>query len=514
LAIQKVRQTYFGISNDSCYLVHSKVSKLEASALRALSTIRFLKNAHSPINGLDPESLSLVFEALVSIGVRCNQSYMWMVVNRVCRYWRNTALSFPSLWSVVDSVSTITSQMCLERSKSSLISVYLQRNCPDNLISAVLSHTSHVYELEMTLKTYGDSKLLSHLIREASPVLRYLSISLYDNLDVARIDVDVPILQSLTLHGISFEQLSMGRVVNLTHLSWSAWGTSSPSMTQLLGLLESNMNLRRVYLNTAKAPSDDGNSNRLVHLDRLESLRIVGNATKVILDHLSLPSSVDIIIGSIRILDGSKGVVEQALPNPLTHLPSVTREFETISVKVDSKYTVSAHRPGDDGTLAISGTSPSYYQLPRSYYSLYPLSIAHVRELWLECVHFRPIDDGLTDGYLQSMFYSLPALNTLSLEGCDLGSIFQMLQPREGHVPCPSLISLTIYDINGNIDCFVLSDLAVMRELQGAPFKKISLLCGAARCELKGLERLRRCVDVVEADSGVEPTFPFRIPTM
>jgi hypothetical protein len=171
-----------------------------------------------------------------------------------------------------------------------------------------------------------------------------------------------------------------------------------------------------------------------------------------------------------------------------------------------NRCAISAHRPGNTGSLTISCFM--IYPYSNSIYSFYPLSVAHVRELWLEQVHFETIDDGVTDEYLQSIFFSLPALDTLVLINCELGAIFQMLQPRGGHIPCPSLTSLTIYVTSG-IDYLCVSGLAAMRELRGAPFKNISLLCDMkGTLRLEGVECLPKCVDIVE-DCHHPPKFSF-----
>jgi hypothetical protein len=488
---------------------------LEQSAIRALSRIRSLKNTRSPINRLHPDALFLVFEALSIV-----EKKKWMRVGRVCRYWRNNILSFPSLWSVADSLFIRTAYLCLERSKSAPLSVYIGQHCPQELVEALSSHTNHIRELHITL---SDSNFfgmaadewipVSHLLGGTAPMLRDFSIEFERGSDHEKVwphypplqlKLDAPGLQSFNLGGISLGQLT-SPIVNLAKLILHNCPDDS-SMTQFLDLLESNVNLRRIILVCAGPQSDDGDPRRIVHLNRLKSLTISYIETKVILSHLSLPATADINIPDGCKPPGPRGIIERMLPASLTYLPS-TQGLEMTSISISSAlcFAIRAHRPGNTGSLVLGGLLFRHYY-PNCFYSLYPLPVVHVRELWLKGLNLEPIDDGVTDEYLQSMFFSLPSLDTLFLINCNFGSIFQMLQPRDGHMPCPSLTTLTIY-ATYSIDCLGILHLTAMRESRGAPFERISLLC-STNGTLEGVECLPKYVDVVEGNYR-PPEFPY-----
>jgi hypothetical protein len=135
-----------------------------------------------------------------------------MVVNLVCRSWRNTALSCPSLWSVIDSSSISKAQLCLKRSKSAPLSVNLRYGCPNSLIEAVLSQMSRVRELDITFATSMDLSLLPHLTECPAPMLRKLSVY-YDEQNnedddfvlqpPPLLELDAPVLQMFSLTGFS-----------------------------------------------------------------------------------------------------------------------------------------------------------------------------------------------------------------------------------------------------------------------------------------------------------------------
>jgi hypothetical protein len=475
---------------------------LESSAIRALSGIRSLQNAHSPINRLYPDALLRVFEA-----IPIDEDENWMVVNSVCRYWRNTALYFPSLWSfVVSSWPTSTITLCLERSKSTPLYIDLKQDYTDAFLEALSPHMSRISEFDIVIyndeTTEYDWPPLSKLLGGTAPMLRNLSIEFEDNRDTIEfadcspllLKLDAPVLQSFTLRGISLRQLT-GPIVNLTELILENDDGAVSPMTDFLDLLESNTNLRLISLVSAGPRRSDGDPYRVVHLNSLEVLTMYKASTQVVLNHLSLPATTDIDITEDYDTSGLLGNVGQVLPTSLTHLPS-TKGLKLISIKIfdPTNFAMIAHRSGNAGSITIGGRLPSHYS--NSFYSFYPLSVMLVRELRLHGLDLDPIDNGVTDEYLQSMFFSLPSLDTLVLKHCKLGAIFQMLQPRDGHVPCPSLTSLTIY-VTSSIDCLGISHLAATRESAGASFKKISLLCSLVRT-LEGVEFLPKCVDVVE----------------
>jgi hypothetical protein len=124
-----------------------------------------------------------------------------------------------------------------------------------------------------------------------------------------------------------------------------------------------------------------------------------GTPTKEVLKYLSLPATAHInIIIDDYIISISEVLVEQVLLASLMHLPS-TQELETILIKVTQTYPVnsiiSAHRPGNTGSLAISSVWTSISS--RSFYSSYPLSVVYVRELWLDEFDLDCIDNAARD---------------------------------------------------------------------------------------------------------------------
>ncbi|KAI0691996.1 hypothetical protein BC835DRAFT_93151 [Cytidiella melzeri] len=82
------------------------LEKFAQRAERLLWTIRCVQNRSAPVNRLPPELLGVIFEHLMDLQVPAHPSnelmeYQWPVVQSVCRYWRDTAVHTPLLWSYV-----------------------------------------------------------------------------------------------------------------------------------------------------------------------------------------------------------------------------------------------------------------------------------------------------------------------------------------------------------------------------------------------------------------------------
>src|SRR5579859_5592124 len=78
---------------------------------------------NSPISTLPSEILAQIFLELVLEDWRAC-TIVWVRVTLVCRFWRDLALNFPTLWSYVFCISCDWVFLTLERSKS----------CPLNIV--------------------------------------------------------------------------------------------------------------------------------------------------------------------------------------------------------------------------------------------------------------------------------------------------------------------------------------------------------------------------------------------
>lgn len=72
----------------------------------AIADLRFKRNSLLSINRIPPELLSNIFHffrACTTVVARTLEARrVWVMVTRICRHWRDVALSTPRLWSYLD----------------------------------------------------------------------------------------------------------------------------------------------------------------------------------------------------------------------------------------------------------------------------------------------------------------------------------------------------------------------------------------------------------------------------
>ena len=144
--------------------------------LRATKTIR---NACIPVNKLPPEILSKILE--------CRTSERDLVIStHVCRYWRSTLVSTPSLWTCFrfksshDVDRTLT---YLERSRSAPVDVEVDMDLPRD--SEVFGYLAPHIATTRSLIIRGDHaevRAASLLFCTPSQTLQYLKVRAYSGL--------------------------------------------------------------------------------------------------------------------------------------------------------------------------------------------------------------------------------------------------------------------------------------------------------------------------------------------
>ena len=95
-----------------------QVLAIEQDITQALFSIRSVRNTFAPINKLHPELLAYITTSVnYPFGGTDDCVDLPFFCAKVCRYWRNSLLAFPGVWSSVDTANSRHMKLHLARSK-------------------------------------------------------------------------------------------------------------------------------------------------------------------------------------------------------------------------------------------------------------------------------------------------------------------------------------------------------------------------------------------------------------
>lgn len=273
----------------------------------------------SPVNSLPPEMLTTVFACLAEAGAppvtETSTSVApraspreWIPVTHVCRYWRDSALGFPFIWSPIIFEPQDTANesslpyKCLQRSLGAPLDVQVKCNGAmdiqvwDKLAarSARLRklHVQGLLELDQLCHLRHEAPLLQSLHIGVSPELldkRWGGEDLPDELPELFAGC-TPALRDLDVS--VFTTFSTNRFANLSvlRLSHQLYRTAS-DLRHLLSLLEASPNLEELSLTSCDLDSaDEGlapTDERLLPMYRLHRLAFVSCHASIISSVLS-----------------------------------------------------------------------------------------------------------------------------------------------------------------------------------------------------------------------------------
>ncbi|KAH7912428.1 hypothetical protein BJ138DRAFT_795388 [Hygrophoropsis aurantiaca] len=188
-------------------------------------------------------------------------SLMWIQVTHVCRHWRQVALSFPDLWTLLVLESPSWTEQMLIRSKMAplVIEVDLRHLTLQLMETAnkAFKHISRVRELRLTTSQRAAGKAMALLIGPA-PLLESLALSetLFTTVTSHSATADLFSGQTPNLRKVTLESCEImwpsSLLANLIHLDISHLKLSfRPSLSQLLTSLDRMPALRRCTLKDA-----------------------------------------------------------------------------------------------------------------------------------------------------------------------------------------------------------------------------------------------------------------------
>lgn len=292
-----------------------------------------MRNTLAPVNRIPPEVLSLIPHHLDG----GDRDQCLVPLTHVCRDWRNTFISHPSLWTRLDFTNVEKTRTYIKRSHSFPLNICLQKadraTYLDDAFSLVIPHICRLESLAINAQVL--SSVLKHF-RCRVPLLERLDIEIggiENALDSAHFNGDLSSLRELHLCGITaplpWKTLKNLRVVDLTYCP------PMDSVAQLLDFFESAPLLNAVKLQVPLPSSSDAPPRRTVALPHLTALNINTSAPhSVLLNHLHIPIGASLTLsfgfgeGFSR---GSSPLIDRLLNLLLDYLPSKASNLRNLS---------------------------------------------------------------------------------------------------------------------------------------------------------------------------------------
>jgi hypothetical protein len=226
--------------------------------------------------------------------------------SHVCRYWRNAALDYPSLWSIVDLRHDGAEEFVSRSSSSPLrLSIYQAWSYQRAVSKPWLgTHAGRIEEFLLFSPHETMGNILSNL-GMSCPRLATVSLTLADTnewtADVPSFILATPCTRKLSLDHVAVKLDTCAGLTHL-HLSWACFD-SDPfpiSATQFLAFLQRCPLLEVLFLYSLGIhPPDMDDSDVIVKLPCLEQLTISHcRLDRYLLRHLYIPRRAPVICGS------------------------------------------------------------------------------------------------------------------------------------------------------------------------------------------------------------------------
>jgi len=418
-----------------------------------------------------------------------------------------------SLWTDFHCVDAAKTRAYLERSKSSPINLWLDRDgglFPHDPFLQIAPHAigrlKHLFVSTTPDHLQGITNYLSH----PAPLLETLDIFgssddefLNPVLTTKLFDGDLSSLRGLSLYSLR-TKLPWRNMVNLT--SFALGYVMHPRITirQLLDFFESAPFLVDVDL-TFSTPESGAQSGRLVPLTHLRKLNFYGfQPPSLLLEHLLIPTGVkmtiDLDLGGPRFGD----YFPRSLDN-LRNLSNFTKlrlHFRDSIVSMQfagpsGRVLITSMFAGDDATSSVA-----------QFLAMLDTS----KTKWLEIIGSEPPSEDLHQALL-----SMKTLRTLTLSLCeDLRSFILALAPVPGSInpiPCQKLEGL-VFRTGERFDIETMVEVAAARASGGSPLKSVDiinwgeLVPGERATELlKHVSRVETSFEISNVDYGVGAKF-------
>ena len=387
-----------------------------------------LRNALQSVNRLPPEILSRIARGVPD---NCAQDARPIIpLTHVCRYWRESIVSAPENWTLISSRSKALTALSLERSKEAPLRMYLDmeqvRKTPGfvRLIDPCV-HNAEALEF-VNLVTIDDIKRTLSDFPRTTPNLQLLDLSLrrvspdWDS-TVDPFGLFSPSLRHLLLYDIPLYP-SFLNLKTLTEFTLHNYKFALPLDTLLI-VLEENRSLERVVLRICFMNPSLLNSQRRAPIRN--QLRHLSVTYYNVEDARALISHIPLHRGAILEIDSrDKGAGLKVLLSGIstTHLGNLAAPTYMESDERGIRLR------GPNGEFIFHGLSVSGMSFIRPF----PLSLASVREMHLEC----PGQQASTTDPRVFHPSPFPALEALAIKhDTDISATFSALLPTPASSP-------------------------------------------------------------------------------
>lgn len=273
------------------------------------ATIRCFRNTFTPVHKLPAEIIAHILCCEIATSWR-KSPHTWVRLTHVCRYWRNSALQFPSVWSKIPTSHEDAMQTLFSRSKAAELEVDLKipqaYRMPARLAQFLVPFKENVARIAILSLHIGteSSQFWSHMRDLEAPNLRALAINM-PYVDIGNTAKPIPIIFN--------NSLPLLKSIDVT--GYTSWSVDHPfrnlisitlrmqcravahGLLAFVDFLGQSPNLQRLTLFDAEPTRVGGIVPAPLRLTSLKSFTIgqrMGNIYTDLLPHLVLPNVVDI----------------------------------------------------------------------------------------------------------------------------------------------------------------------------------------------------------------------------
>ncbi|KAI0273628.1 hypothetical protein BC834DRAFT_966128 [Gloeopeniophorella convolvens] len=441
-------------------LAAEEVKKLATLLPRMQTFLARWQNADTAINKLPIEVLAHIFKIASIAEAHSHPAHRIITLSLVCYHWRQTALSFPTLWNTIHLREGAIhdfqfATLCLERSKEAPLSVDISTLFRGAQISNFFSpYSSRIESVTVSVpfkySSYSVPRFLLSTCAFPAPRLKSLRLctamwgshhapalpSLFDG-DLTRIT---------HLQVESFSPYPGYTFGNLTHLALCSQSQyeKRPSMADFLDFLEANPYLEELLLDDAGPAMHTSDSRLPVRLPNMRLLCFIATSTERavsqrVLSHLRLPDQCCIRVH--RDMDPSH--LDELLPSPFpadAHLLPTFGTVENFSLRDDMRA-FGERSIRCSATSRHSGVSISYRLRGPADDETWPEAVLNnflrsipCRQILRLCLCLRRSFQSFPAGGWRCLFERFAALDELCLIDVDMSNVLEGLACKHKEV--------------------------------------------------------------------------------